>query len=133
MTSERNPERGFLNQKEKNEKWVLTETEYMTTENVETVSSIRQWKKAPTLIVDDLMLRAIEEKRISGNRSVKVHIFPEAITHDMYDYLKPFLKKNPDNINISKYFEWHKFIKIILNEKLEKILNLNIQSYCIKY
>ena len=133
MTSERNPERGFLNQKEKNEKWVLTETEYMTIENVETVSSIRQWKKAPTLIVDDLTLRAIEEKRISGNRSVKVRIFPEAITHDMYDYLKPFLKKNPDNINISKYFEWHKFIKIILNEKLEKILNLNIQSYCIKY
>ena len=133
MTSERNPERGFLNQKEKNEKWVLTETEYMTIENVETVSSIRQWKKAPTLIVDDLMLRAIEEKRISGNRSVKVRIFPEAITHDMYDYLKPFLKKNPDNINISKCFEWHKFIKIILNEKLEKILNLNIQSYCIKY
>ena len=105
----------------------------MTIENVETVSSIRKWKKAPALIVDDLMLRAIEEKRISGNRSVKVRIFLEAITHDMYDYLKPFLKKNPDNINISKYFEWHTFIKIILNEKLEKILNLNIQSYCIKY
>ena len=76
MTSERNPERGFLNQKEKNEKWVLTETEYMTIENVETVSSIRQRKKAPTLIVDDSMLRAVKEKRISGNRSVKVRIFP---------------------------------------------------------
>ena len=106
MTSERNPERGFLNQKEKNEKWVLTETEYMTIENVETVSSIRQWKKAPTLIVDDSMLRAVKEKRISGNRSVKVRIFPEAITHDMYDYLKPLLKKNPGNINMPKYFEW---------------------------
>ena len=106
MTSERNPERGFLNQKEKNEKWVLTETEYMTIENVETVSSIRQWKKASTLIVDDSMLRAVKEKRISGNRSVKVRIFPEAITHDMYDYLKPLLKKNPGNINMSKYFEW---------------------------
>ena len=76
MTSERNPERGFLNQKEKNEKWVLTETEYMTIENVETVSSIRQWKKASTIIVDDSMLRAVKEKRISGNRSVKVRIFP---------------------------------------------------------
>ena len=106
MTSERNPERGFLNQKEKNEKWVLTETEYMTIENVETVSSIRQWKKASTLIVDDSMLRAVKEKRISGNRSVKVRIFPEAITHDMYDYLKPLLKKNPGNINMSNYFEW---------------------------
>ena len=48
----------------------------MTIENVETVSSIRQWKKASTLIVDDSMLRAVKEKRISGNRSVKVRIFP---------------------------------------------------------
>ena len=44
------------------------------------------------------MLAGIEEKRISENRSVKVRIFPDATTHNMYDYMKPFLKKNPDNI-----------------------------------
>ena len=44
------------------------------------------------------MLAGIEEKRICGNRSVKVRIFPGATTHDMHDYLKPVLKKNPDNI-----------------------------------
>ena len=44
------------------------------------------------------MLTGIEEKRISGNRTVKVQIFTGAKTQDMYDYLKPFLKKNPDNI-----------------------------------
>ena len=44
------------------------------------------------------MLAGIEEKRISGNRSVKVCIFPRALIHGMCDYLKPLLKKNPDNI-----------------------------------
>ena len=44
------------------------------------------------------MLAGIEEKRICGNRSVKVRIFPGATTDDMYDYLKPLLKKNLDNI-----------------------------------
>ena len=44
------------------------------------------------------MLAGIEQKRISGNRSVKVRIFPSATTHDMYDYVKPLLKKYPDNI-----------------------------------
>ena len=70
----------------------------MTIENVEKVSSIRQWKRGTTLIVGDSMLAGIEQKRISGNRNIKVHIFPSATTHDMYDYLKPLLKKNPDNI-----------------------------------
>ena len=44
------------------------------------------------------MLAGIEQKRISRNRNVKVRIFPGATTHDMYDYLKPLLTKNPDNI-----------------------------------
>ena len=44
------------------------------------------------------MLAGIEQKRISRNRNVKVRIFPGGTTHDMYDYLKPLLTKNPDNI-----------------------------------
>ena len=88
----------FCESKEKNEKRVHTETEYLTTENVEKVSLIRQWKKGTTLIVGDSMLAGIEQKRIYGNMSVKVRIFPSATTHDTYDYLKPLLKKNADNI-----------------------------------
>ena len=42
MTSERNPEGGFVNQKKKNRKSVPTET-------AEKVSSIRKWKKAQPL------------------------------------------------------------------------------------
>ena len=97
MTSERNPGRGFES-KEKNEKRVPTETEYLTIENVEKLSSIKQWKRGKTLIVGDSVLAGIEQKRIFGNRNVKVCIFPGATTHDMYNYLKPLLKKNPDNI-----------------------------------
>ena len=89
--------RRFYESKEKNKKSVPIETEYPTIEYAGS-SSIRQWKKGTTLIVDDSMLAGIEEKRISGNRSVKVHIFSGASTHDMYDYLKPLLEKNPDNI-----------------------------------
>ena len=89
----------------------------MTTENVEKVSSIRQWKRGTTLIVGDSMLAGIEQKRISGNRKVKVRIFPGATTHDMCDYLKPLLKKNPDNIVL------HIGTKNSVNETSRDIVN----------
>ena len=74
MTSERNPEGGFMNKykkkkkrrkKKKNGKSVPIETEYPTIENSEKVSSIREWKKGTTLIVGESMLAEIEEKRVS--------------------------------------------------------------------
>ena len=107
----------FYESKKKNEKRVPTETEYLTTENVEKVSSIRQWKKVTTLIVGDSVLAGIEQKRISGNRSVKIRIFPSGTTHDMYDYLKPLLKKNSDNII------WHIGTNSSVNETSRDILN----------
>ena len=92
MTSERNPEGGFMNQKKKKKWSVPIETEYPTIENGGS-SSIRQWKKGTTLIGGDSMLAGIVEKRISGNRSVKVRIFPSATTRGMYDLLKTLAKK----------------------------------------
>ena len=76
-----------MNQKKKKmKKSVPIETEYPTIENVENVSSIRQWKQGSTpirqwkqgstLVAVDSMLAGIEEKRLSGNKSVKVRIFP---------------------------------------------------------
>ena len=45
------------------------------------------------------MLSGIEERRIAKrDRKVKVKIFPGATIDDMYDYIKPLLKKCPDNI-----------------------------------
>ena len=97
MTPEKNPEGGFMNSNEKNEKSVPIEADYPTNENAGS-SLIRQWKKGTTLTVGDLTLARNEEKRTFGNRSVKIRIFPTAKTHDMYDYLKPLLEKSPDNI-----------------------------------
>ena len=82
----------FYESKEKNGKTVPIETEYPIIESAGS-SSIRQWKKGTTLIVSDSMLAGIEEKRISGNSSVKVRIFPGATSHDMYNYVKPLLKR----------------------------------------
>ena len=95
MLSERNPKKKkrLFESKEKNEKRVPTETEYLTIENVGKISLIRQWKKGTTRIVDDSMLAGIEQKHISGNGSVKICIFPGATTHNMYGYRKPLLKK----------------------------------------
>ena len=82
--------RRFYESKKKDGKNVPIETEYPTIQNAEKVVLIRKWKKGTTLIVGDSVLEGI--------RSVKVRIFPGATTHDMYDYLKPLLKENPDNI-----------------------------------
>ena len=92
MTSKRNPERGFMNQKKKKKWSAPIETEYPAIENAGS-SSIRQWKKGTTLIVGDSMLAGIAEKRISGNRSVKVRIVPSATTHGIDDLLKILAKK----------------------------------------
>ena len=91
MTSQRNPGRGFMSQRK--EMKPTDETEYLTIENVEKVISVRQWKKGTIVIAGDSILTGIEQKRTSGNRSIKVGNFPATTTHDMYDYLKPLLKK----------------------------------------
>ena len=74
-------------------------------------------EESTTVIVGDSMLVEIEEKCISGNRSVKARIFPRATTHYMYDHLKPLLKKNPDN------FIFHDASNNSVNETSRDILN----------
>ena len=60
--------------------------------------NLYKWDRNTTLIVDDSMLSGIEERRISQrDRKVKVKNFPGAKIDDMYDYIKPLLKKCPDN------------------------------------
>ena len=45
------------------------------------------------------MFSGIEQRRVSKrDRKVKVKNFPGATIDDMYDYIKPLLKKCPDNI-----------------------------------
>ena len=68
--------RRLYESKEKNGKSVPTETEYPIIETAEKVSSIRKWSKRKTVIVGNSLLAEIEEKRISGNRSVKARSSP---------------------------------------------------------
>ena len=76
-------------------------------------------EERPALIIVESILAGIEEKGISGNKSLKVRIFPGAATHDMYDYLKPLLKSNSDNINFHvETNNWDETSRCILNEIL---------------
>ena len=53
-----------------------------------------KWTKNTTLIFGDSILSGIEENRISRQwRKVKVKSFSGATIQDMYDYIKPLLKK----------------------------------------
>ena len=61
--------------------------------------NLQKWSKDINLIVDDSMWPGIDKRRISKrDRKVKIKNFPGATIDDMYDYVKPMLKKCPDNI-----------------------------------
>ena len=58
-----------------------------------------KWSKNTTLIVCDSIVSGIEENKISRQwRKVKVKSFPGATIKEVYDYIKPLLKKFPKNI-----------------------------------
>ena len=69
-------------------------------ENGEKVGLVRYRKTGTTLIVDDSILAGIEEKRISGNRNLKVRIFPGATIHN-YLLPKTFAEKGPRQYNFT--------------------------------
>ena len=61
--------------------------------------NLQKWSGNTTLIVGDSFLSGIDERRIAKrDKKVKVKNFPGATIDDMYDYIKPLLKKYPDNI-----------------------------------
>ena len=63
------------------------------------IENLHKWDRNTTLIVGDSMLSGIEERTIpKRDRKVKVKNFPGATIDDMHDYIKPVLKKCPDNI-----------------------------------
>ena len=67
----------------------------------EKLQNLHKLDRNTTLIVGDCMFSGIEERRISkSDRKVKVKNFPGATIDDMYDYIKPLLRKCPDNITL---------------------------------
>ena len=52
------------------------------------------------LIAGDSLLYGVDEQRLSNKYNVKVRCFPGATISDMFDYLKPLFKNNPESVII---------------------------------
>ena len=74
------------------------------------------------LIASDSVLAGLEGKCISQNRSVKVRISLGVTTYNMHDYLKPFLKRNPENITL--HVGTNNLVKETSRDVLNEILSL---------
>ena len=60
-------------------------------------NKVHRWPKDTTLITGSSIISGLNEKKLQ-NYKVKVRAFPGAVIDDMYDYLRPLLKKKPTNI-----------------------------------
>ena len=56
------------------------------------------WPRNTILITGDSMLSNINERTLSRKYKTKIRSFPGATVSDMFDYIKPLLKKRPDKI-----------------------------------
>ena len=54
------------------------------------------WKPGTILVVGDSMLNGVEERKMPSY--VKVRNFPGSTVRDMYDYVKPLLRKRPSHV-----------------------------------
>ena len=50
------------------------------------------------MIAGDSVLKHLQGHKISRNSRVKVSSFPGCTAEDMHDFIKPLLRKNPDEI-----------------------------------
>ena len=59
---------------------------------------VHKWPRGTTLIAGDSILNNLQENRMGRSKCVKVRAFPGAKIEDMYDYMTPLLKKEPNTI-----------------------------------
>ena len=72
---------------------------YIIFTNNKQVFSDHLFPKGACIIFGDSMLAGIDENRLkSGKHKAKVRYFPGAPTDDMFDYIKPLLRKSLDYI-----------------------------------
>ena len=55
-------------------------------------------KKTLVIVAGDSLLRFIKGWLMYRSKQVKINSFPGATTSDMFDFLKPLLKKDPDHV-----------------------------------
>ena len=68
------------------------------------------------------MLYGVDEQRLSNKYNVKVRCFPGATISDMFDYLKPLFKNNPESVII--HIGTNDSTKSSSRELLDKMLEL---------
>ena len=56
------------------------------------------WPKGTTLVVGDSMIQGIEENKLKRYKA-KIRSFPGSTIDDLYDYIKPLLKKNQQTLS----------------------------------
>ena len=82
-------------------------------------------KKQKTAIVGDSLVKGLHQHRLakSANQNVGVKCFAGATVGDISDYIKPVLRKKPDNIVL------HVGTNDTTNKKAAEIMN-NIDKLC---
>ena len=74
------------------------------------------------LIAGDSLLYGVDEQRLSNKYNVKVRCFPGATISDMFDYLKPLFKSDPETVII--HIGTNDSTKSSSRELLDKMLEL---------
>ena len=74
-----------------------------TNQSVSTESTTKREQVQPNrqkkvMIAGDSVLKHLQGHKMSRNSRAKVSSFPGCTTEDMHDFIKPFLRKNPDEI-----------------------------------
>ena len=86
----------------------------ITTENINQTRNV--------LIAGDSLLYGVDEQRLSNKYNVKVRCFPGTTISDMFDYLKPLFKNNPESVII--HIGTNDSRKSSSRELLDKMLEL---------
>ena len=78
-------------------------TTQRTNQSVLTESTTKRDQTQPNrqkkvIIAEDSVLKHLQGHKMSRNSRVKVSSFPGCTTEDMHDFIKPLLRKNPDEI-----------------------------------
>ena len=74
------------------------EVSYVKTMKDIDINNDKKWPKDTILITGDSILNNIEENTLRNKFNVRVRAFPGADVRDMYDYLKPLLRKEPKHV-----------------------------------
>ena len=96
---------------------------YITFTNNKQLLSDHPFPKGRCLLVGDSILAGIDENRLSTvKHKIRVRYFPGAYTDNMYDYMKPLLRKLPDYIIL--HIGTNDAVNNTSREILDKILKL---------